>query len=137
MRTISADREAIAAARAAAVAIADKKGLDISLLDVSELLVVTDLFLIATGTSNRHVRTLTETVEDELRVSQDRKPLRREGEDRARWVLLDYGDLVVHLFDADTRGYYELERLWADAPRLEVEQAVVEHVAVDQAAADA
>ncbi len=137
MRTISADREAIAAARAAAVAIADKKGLDISLLDVSELLVVTDLFLIATGTSNRHVKTLTETVEDELRVSDDRKPLRREGEDRARWVLLDYGDLVVHLFDEDTRSYYELERLWADAPRLEVDQAVTEQLTVDQAAADA
>lgn len=81
---------------------------------------MTDLFLIATGTSNRHVKTLTEEVERALRISFSRKPLRREGEDRARWVLLDFGDFVVHLFDQETRAYYELERLWADAPRLEV-----------------
>ena len=84
---------------------------------------MTDLFLIATGTSNRHVRTLAEEVEDALRAQQSRKPLHREGVDRGRWVLLDYGDFVVHVFDQETRKYYELERLWGDAPRLEIAQA--------------
>ena len=106
----------------AARAIADKKGSDLVLLDVSELVVLTDLFLIATGSSNRHVKTLVEEVERVLKADE-RKPLRREGEDHARWVLLDYGDLVVHVFDEETRDYYELERLWGDAPRLELEPA--------------
>lgn len=124
--TISADREAIAAAEAAAGAIADKKGLSVTLLDVSQLVVLTDIFVIATGTSSRHVKTLVEEVEHELKASLRRRPLRREGENHGRWVLLDYGDMVVHVFDEETRTYYDLERLWADAPRLEFDQAVAE-----------
>ena len=108
----------------AAIAITEKKGEDVALLDVSELVVVTDVFLIASGTSNRHVRTLVDEVEERLRTGGDR-PLRREGTDYGRWVLLDYGDLVVHVFDPETRDYYELERLWNDAPRLPIpEQSV-------------
>ena len=101
------------------------------MLDVSELLVVTDIFLIATGTSNRHVRTLVEQVEQTLRAHQSRKPLRREGGDRGRWVLLDYGDFVVHVFDQETRKYYELERLWGDAPRLEIAQTRQQQAVAD------
>lgn len=123
-RTISADREAITAAEAAAAAIADKKGISIALLDVSELVVLTDVFVIASGTSNRHVKTLVEEVEHQLKTSLARRPLRREGEDHNRWVLLDYGDMVVHVFDDETRRYYDLERLWADAPRLEFDEEV-------------
>jgi ribosome-associated protein len=104
----------------------DKKGFDIILLDVSELVVVTDLFLIATGTSTRHVKTLVEEVEYVLKTTIDRRPLRREGEDHGRWVLLDYGDVVIHVFDTETRDYYELERLWIDAPRIELELAGAE-----------
>lgn len=121
---ISADREAIATAELAAAAIAEKNGLDILLLDVSELIWVTDLFLIASGTSDRHVKTLVQDVEARLKIEMERRPLRREGEDHSRWVLLDYGDVVVHVFDSVTRDYYELERLWADAPRLAVKQTV-------------
>jgi len=109
----------------AAAAIEDKKGLDVVLLDVSRLVVVTDLFLIATGTSARHVKTLVEEVEERLK-RVGRRPLRREGTEYGKWVLLDYGDLVVHVFDAETREYYDLERLWGDAPRLEVESAAAE-----------
>ena len=119
---ISAQPDAIEAAEVAAATIADKKGTDILLLDVSELVVVTDLFLIATGTSNRHVKTLVEEVELGLKQS-DRRPIRREGEDHAKWVLLDYGDVVIHVFDQETRDFYELERLWADAPQLEIAAA--------------
>jgi ribosome-associated protein len=96
------------------------------LLDVSELVVVTDVFVIASGTSNRHVKSLVEDVEHLLKVEIERRVLRREGEDHAKWVLLDYGDIVVHVFDRETRDYYELERLWADAPRLEYEPAPAE-----------
>lgn len=124
--TISADQEAVSAAEAAATAIAEKKGLSIALLDVSRLIVLTDVFVIATGTSNRHVKTLVEEVEYQLKRDHDRKPLRREGEAHGRWVLLDYGDMVVHVFDQETRNYYDLERLWGDAPRLEFESAVAE-----------
>lgn len=107
----------------AAAAIDDKKGLDIALLDVSGLIVITDVFIIAAGTSRRHVLTL--AVETELKLKEvDRRPLRREGMDDATWVLLDYGDVIVHVFDEETRAYYDLERLWADAPRLSFEPAV-------------
>lgn len=103
----------------AAAAIDDKKGLEVAILDVSELLVVTDVFVIASGTSNRHVKTLSEDVEGRLQEELGRKPLRREGKDHSTWVLLDYGDMVVHVFDQQTRDYYQLERLWADAPVIE------------------
>ena len=92
------------------------------MLDVSGLIVVTDIFIIASGTSRRHVLTLAEETEMALKAS-DRRPLRREGYDDGTWVLLDYGDLIVHVFDAETREYYDLERLWADAPRLTVDAA--------------
>ena len=115
--TTTATPDAIHAARTAAAAIDDKKGEDIVLLDLSGLLVVTDMFVVASGTSNRHVKSLVEDAEEALRAL-DRRPLRREGTDHGQWVLLDYGDVVIHVFDKETRAYYELERLWADAPRI-------------------
>jgi len=114
-----ASPESVAAATVAAQAISDKRGEDIAVLDLSGLLVVTDVFLIASGTSTRHVKTLVDDVEDALRL-HDRKPIRREGKEYGEWVLLDYGDLIVHVFDPETRAYYDLERLWADAPRIVV-----------------
>jgi len=78
--------------------------------------VITDLFVIASGTSRRHILTLAEEVEERLK-RLERRPLRREGVEGATWLLLDYGDLVIHLFDDPTRRYYDLERLWSDAPR--------------------
>jgi ribosome-associated protein len=111
---------------AAATAIDEKKGLDIQLLDVSELLVVTDIFVIASGISNRHVRSLADDVEGKLKADMTRLPLRREGREYSTWVLLDYGDMVVHVFDQETRDYYQLERLWADAPVIEYEPASAE-----------
>ncbi len=84
---------------------------------------LTDVFIIASGTSRRHVVTLAEEAEVKLK-EQDRRPLRREGMDDGTWVVLDYGDIVIHLFDEETRAYYDLERLWADAPRLSFEPAI-------------
>lgn len=102
----------------AAAAIEDKKGMDVALLDVSQLLVITEVFVIASGTSPRHVRSLVDDAEEALQ-EHGRKPYRREGKEYGRWVLLDYGDLVIHVFDEQTREFYDLERLWADAPRLD------------------
>ncbi len=113
-------------ALAAAAAISDKKGFDVVLLDVSDLVVVTDVFLIATGTSSRHVKTLVEEVDRVLKEDLERRPLRREGVEHGKWVLLDHGDVVVHAFDRETRDYYSLELLWADAPRIEYEEAIAE-----------
>jgi ribosome-associated protein len=109
----------------AARAMDDKKGEDIVILDVSGLLVVTDVFLLATGTSTRHVRSLMDDAEFALR-EVDRRPIRREGAEYGEWVLLDYGDVVIHVFEKETRGYYDLERLWADAPRIEFTPRVSE-----------
>lgn len=96
------------------------------MLDMSELMPVTDIFLVATGTSTRHVKTLAQEIEYQLNEQMDYRPVRREGLDASRWVLLDYGDIVIHVFDEETRAYYNLERLWADAPLIEVEQIVQE-----------
>jgi len=123
---ISAHRDSIEAAQVAAAAVLDKKGLDVAMLDMSELMPVTDMFLVATGTSNRHVKTLAGEIELKLKDRLDYRPVRREGLDAARWVLLDYGDIVIHIFDEETRAYYNLERLWADAPIIEVEPVTQE-----------
>jgi ribosome-associated protein len=104
---------AITAARAAA----DKQAVDVTILDVSGLIVITDCFVICSGTSDRQVKTLVEEVEKAVRDIGER-PVRREGETDASWVLLDYVDVVVHVFGQEEREYYDLERLWRDAPRL-------------------
>lgn len=104
---------AVSAARAAAA----KQGTAIVILDVRELIVICDYFVIAGGTTERQVRTIEEEVERALRETGV-KPVRREGQTEGRWVLLDYIDVVVHLFAEEEREYYDLERLWRDAPRV-------------------
>jgi len=104
---------AVAAARAAAT----KQGADIAILDVHELIVITDFFVIASGSSDRQVKTIVDEVEKAVR-ERGVRPVRREGETENRWVLLDYVDVVVHVFAEEERDYYDLERLWRDAPRV-------------------
>ena len=121
-KDVSASPEAVSAATTAAAAIADKNGEDVVLLDLAGLMVVTDVFVMASGTSRRHVNTLVDEAEAALREA-DRKPIRREGTEHGQWVLLDYGDVVIHVFDKETRAYYDLGRLWADAPEIEFEHS--------------
>lgn len=102
----------------AADAIDDKKGLDVEILEVGDLLTITEVFVIATGTSRTHVRAVADGVEEALVEKAGRKPLRREGSDQGEWLLLDYGDVVIHLFQPEQRDYYGLERLWRDAPHV-------------------
>ncbi len=102
-------------ALAAAHAAADKLATDIVLIDVSERLVITDVFVIATGSNERQVEAIVEAVEERLQILGV-KPLRREGRRDGRWVLLDYSDVVVHVQHAEERVFYALERLWKDCP---------------------
>lgn len=109
----------------AADAIFSKKGLDIVLLDVEGLFVLTDVFVIATGTSRPHVQSLADSVEEKLGDELGLKPLRSEGRTEAEWILLDFGDIIVHLFQAAPRDFYGLERLWADSEKIEWVEPVV------------
>ena len=100
---------------AAAQAAADKLASDILLLDVSEQLVITDVFLLASAPNDRQVKAVVDEIEDRLR-ELGAKPVRREGAQEARWVLLDFGDIVVHVQHEEERVFYALERLWKDCP---------------------
>ena len=106
---------AIAAARAAS----DRKAQEIIALDVSSQLVLTDVFVIASGTNERQVGAIVDAVEEAL-FKLGAKPLRREGKGQGRWVLIDFGDIVVHVQHAEDRVYYALERLWKDCPVIEL-----------------
>ena len=96
----------------------DHKARDIVVLDMRGITPLYDFFVLATGTSRRHIHTLIEEIDDAMRRQGDRR-LSVEGYESSKWVVQDYGDVVVHVFDADTRAYYALEDLWADAPRID------------------
>ena len=99
----------------AAAAAESKGGEDLVGLDVSEPLPLVDIFLLVTGRSERNVAAIADEIEDKL-LEAGQKRLRREGRQESRWVLLDFGDLVVHVFHEQERVYYGLERLWKDCP---------------------
>jgi ribosome-associated protein len=98
-----------------------KRALDLIVLDVQRVSGIADYFLICSGRSTTHITTIMEAIREELRADGVR-PLHTEGQPESGWVLLDYGDVVVHLFLEDTRAYYALERLWGDVPLLSVEE---------------
>lgn len=104
----------------AAVAADSKGGEDLIAIDVSEPLPLVDVFLLVTGRSERNVAAIADEIEDRL-VEAGHKRLRREGRREARWVLIDFGDLVVHVFHEEERVYYGLERLWKDCPIVPIE----------------
>jgi len=100
----------------------DKKAEDIVMLDIHELSIISDYFVICTGTSDRQVRAIAHGIDEQLKSSYGLNPLHLEGLQEATWVLLDYGGVIVHIFDPATRDYYRLEKLWAAAPRILVVQ---------------
>ena len=110
-----ASERAVELGLAAAQAAADKLASDILLLDVSEQLVITDVFLLASAPSERQVSAVVDEIEESLRTL-GAKPLRREGEADGRWVLLDFSEIVVHVQHQEERVFYALERLWKDCP---------------------
>lgn len=112
-----------ALAQAAAAAAAGKKATDIRILFLGELLGITDFFVLVSAGNARQLATVAEEVEAQLKQRLGRAPKRREGQPDTGWLVLDYGDIVVHAFTAEQRGYYDLERLWRDAPALPVPDA--------------
>ncbi len=116
---MTATEQALTWARLAAAAASEKMGLDIVAYDVSEQLIITDILVIVTGNTDRQVGAITDGVIDSL-IEHGVKPLRREGERTNRWVLLDYGEIIVHVQHREERVLYALERLWRDCPRVDL-----------------
>jgi ribosome-associated protein len=115
---VAATHDARELALVAANAAADKKASDVIVLDVSDQLVITDCFVIASAPNERLVGAIVDNVEEKMREAGT-KPVRREGAREGRWVLLDFVDVVVHVQHADERAFYGLERLWKDCPRID------------------
>lgn len=115
---LSAERKAQRAARAAL----DRKALDLVVLDVQGLSSVTDYFLVCSGRSTTHLESIADAIRADLKADGVR-PLHAEGRADSGWVLLDYGDVLMHVFLEDTRAYYALERLWGDVPSIPVDGA--------------
>jgi ribosome-associated protein len=98
----------------------EKKGIDIRGLDLREIATFTEYFLIVTGANQRQVQAIADEINEKLKKDLSVKPVRIEGYTAGEWVLLDYGDFIVHIFDKDARDFYDLERLWLDAGRVEI-----------------
>ena len=122
---MSASAEAIQMATVAARAAAAKLGQDVVVIDVSGQLVITDCFVIASASNERQVNAIVDEVEEKMRQA-GYKPARREGTREGRWVLLDYGDIVVHIQHTDERNFYALDRLWRDCPLIEADLQATE-----------
>ena len=111
--------ESTALACVAARAADDKKADDTIVLNVGELLGITEYFVVTSASNRRLVRTIVESIEEQVREQLQRSPLRLEGLTEQQWVLMDYGDVVVHVFTEEQRQYYEIERLYRDVPRVD------------------
>ena len=101
-------------------AIDDKLGQDISIINIGKVSSLCDYFVIATAGSTRQVKAIADNVQDAL-TEHGIEPRSKEGYESQTWILLDYGDVMVHVFDEENRGFYNLEKLWRDVPRLDVE----------------
>ncbi|MCB9534769.1 MAG: ribosome silencing factor [Myxococcales bacterium] len=115
--------DALRLAEAIADALADKKAEDIVILEVEKLVGYTSYFVICTGRSDRQVKAIADQVVRKLRTDHRVRPLGSEGAERSSWVILDYGDVVAHVFRQDERDFYDLEGLWRDAPQVAYEPA--------------
>jgi ribosome-associated protein len=117
---MTAQAESVSMAEVAARAAAAKLGEDVVVIDVSEHLVITDCFVLASGSNDRQVNAIVDEVEEKMRLA-GYKPARREGTREGRWVLLDYVDIVVHIQHREERAFYALDRLWRDCPVVPVD----------------
>jgi ribosome-associated protein len=116
---MSATEHAVSLVHIAARAASDKLAQHVVAFDVSDQLAITDAFLIASASNDRQVKAIVDEIEDKLREAGE-KPIRREGERDGRWVLIDYGDMVVHVQHEEERQFYALERLWRDCPVIDL-----------------
>lgn len=102
-----------------------KKGRDIQLLEIRNLSTLGDYFILASGNSNTQVKALSDDVDDEMNKQFKVNPLRIEGQQAAQWILMDYGDVMVHVFQDEARSFYDLERLWSDAPKVDISNLLI------------
>ena len=119
----------------AAKALDEKKGKEISAIEITDITTLADYFVIATGSSNTQINALCGSVEKLLEEQAGEKPLRREGYRDGTWVLLDYGCICVHVFSAEARAFYDLERLWADGKPLDLTGVLTQDLAFSGAKA--
>ena len=120
---MTATDHALELIRTAAKAASDKLAENIIAFDVSEQLVITDAFLLCSGTNDRQVKAIVDAIEDQMRAV-GAKPVRREGERDGRWVLIDFAEIVVHVQHEEERTFYALERLWRDCPLIDLPESV-------------
>jgi ribosome-associated protein len=120
---VTATDRAIELVNTAALAASEKLATDIVAIDVSDQLAITDAFVLCSASNDRQVRAIVDQIEEKLR-ERDARPVRREGEKDGRWVLLDYGDIVIHVQHDEERVYYSLERLWRDCPSIALPESV-------------
>lgn len=130
---MTATTESIDLVRVAAQAADQKKAENVIAFDVSDSLAITEAFLVASAPNERQVAAVVDAVEDTLIERFDRRPLRREGKGEGRWVLLDYGDAVIHVLHDEDRAFYALERLWGDSPAIDVQLPEAPVAAADAA----
>ena len=116
MSTYTPQSDALRIAKIAAQATDQKQATDVTVLDVGEILAITDLFVVASAGNKRQVRTISDAITDEVRTQTGRSPLSSEGVTEQQWILIDYGSVVIHIFDDETRRFYEIERLYRDVP---------------------
>ena len=98
----------------------EKKAVNMIALDLREIASFTEFFVIASGMNQRQVQAIADEINEQLKKQLRRRPVRIEGYNTAEWVLLDYGDFIIHLFDKEARDFYDLERLWRDARRVDI-----------------
>lgn len=116
MSTYTTQPDALRIAKIAAQAADEKQATDVTVLDVGEILAITDLFVVASAGNKRQVRTISDAITDAVRRETGRSPLSSEGVTEQQWILIDYGSVVIHVFDDETRRFYEIERLYRDVP---------------------
>lgn len=117
---MTATDHAIELARAAAHAAVDKQAADVIAFDVSDQLAITDIFVLASAANQPQMNAVKDAVEEKL-IEIGAKTLRREGQRESRWILMDYGDIVVHIQHSEERAFYALERLWSDCPTIDLQ----------------
>jgi ribosome-associated protein len=119
MEGLSAEEKAALTSRIAA----DKKAMDVVVLDMRDASSITDYFLICSGGSERQVQAIADAIDEQLALSGT-VTLGVEGYREGRWILMDYGDVIVHVFSQETRDFYDLERLWANAPKVDLSREI-------------
>jgi len=102
----------------------EKKAVNLNALDLREIASFAEFFIIASGLNQRQVQAISDEIEEQLKKQLNSKPVRIEGYSTAEWVLMDYGDFIVHIFEKEAREFYDLERLWRDAKKVEIPEGI-------------